>query len=470
MLTFILNDRNIETEVSPGVTLLDFVRYQQQLTGTKIGCREGDCGACTILVGSLENDRVVYRSATSCLMPLANAAGKHIVTIEGINGKSLTPVQQAFATEGATQCGFCTPGFIVSLTGYCLSDAAHRPDAAIESINGNICRCTGYKSIERAAEHIEFLLAQRKESDALQYAMEHDVVPAYFASIPDRLARLHQPAASESGKIVGGGTDLYVQQHDVMPHTSIRPLTRDVQLNYIREENGYCTLGAAVTVTDLAESALMKRILPNLAQPIKLVSSTPIRNMATLAGNLVNASPIGDFSIMLLALDACLELQSPTGSRTIPLRQFYKGYKQLDKASDEMVTQIRFPICHTERIFQFDKVCKRTYLDIASVNVAINLQHSKGLIESAGLAAGGVAPVPAFLPKASAWLMGKHCTPDVLPELLDIIQSEIKPISDVRGTETYKRLLLSQLIKSTFLAAFPEWGEANILSIRHAAH
>ena len=135
-----------------------------------------------------------------------------------------------------------------------------------------------------------------------------------------------------------------------------------------------------------------------------------------------------------------------------------------------MVTQIRFPICHTERIFQFDKVCKRTYLDIASVNVAINLQHSKGLIESAGLAAGGVAPVPAFLPKASAWLKGKHCTPDILPELLDIIQSEIKPISDVRGTETYKRLLLSQLIKSTFLAAFPEWGEANILSIRHAAH
>ncbi|HNP53981.1 MAG TPA: FAD binding domain-containing protein, partial [Ferruginibacter sp.] len=407
LLKFILNDRVIETSEATGITLLDFIRYQQQLTGTKIGCREGDCGACSILVGSLENNNVTYRSATSCLMPLANAAGKHIVTIEGINGKKLTPVQEAFASEGATQCGFCTPGFIVSLTGYCLSTPAHRPNSAIESVNGNICRCTGYKSIERAAEHIEFLLAQRKDTDALQYAMAHDVVPAYFASIPERLAHLVQPPSAATGKMVGGGTDLYVQQHDVMPHTAIRPLSQEVALKYIREENGYCLIGAGATVTDLAESPIIQRILPNLGQPIKLVSSTPIRNMATLAGNLVNASPIGDFSIMLLALDARIKLESPSGSRMVPLRHFYKGYKQLDKVPDEVVTEISFPISSLQRVFQFDKVCKRTYLDIASVNVAINLELNNGIIESAGLAAGGVAPVPAFLSNASGWLTGQ---------------------------------------------------------------
>src|SRR5437868_4050400 len=133
------------------MTILDFIRYQQQLPGTKIGCREGDCGACSILIGELKNGALVYTSATSCLMPIGNAQGKHIVTIEGINLQGLNAVQQAFSDEGATQCGFCTPGFIVSLAGFCISDKELSHSNAIDAMNGNICRCTGYKSIERAA-------------------------------------------------------------------------------------------------------------------------------------------------------------------------------------------------------------------------------------------------------------------------------------------------------------------------------
>ena len=165
MIDFILNNKDISTDLPSGMTVLDFVRYRQNLKGTKIGCREGDCGACTILVGELVEEEVRYRSMTSCLMPLANAAGKHIVTIEGINPEdgSLTPVQQAMVDESGTQCGFCTVGFVMSLTGHCLSsgDRVSSPsisegavspvDAALSSIDGNICRCTGYKSIERAA-------------------------------------------------------------------------------------------------------------------------------------------------------------------------------------------------------------------------------------------------------------------------------------------------------------------------------
>ncbi|HEX2640019.1 MAG TPA: 2Fe-2S iron-sulfur cluster-binding protein, partial [Pyrinomonadaceae bacterium] len=152
MVQFILNDQDINTDLSPSTTVLDFVRYHQNLKGTKIGCREGDCGACTILVGELRGDEVRYRSMTSCLMPLANAAGKHIVTVEGINREdgSLTPVQEAMVEASGTQCGFCTVGFVMSLTGFCLDGdsgpKSNRPaEAAISAIDGNICRCTGYK-------------------------------------------------------------------------------------------------------------------------------------------------------------------------------------------------------------------------------------------------------------------------------------------------------------------------------------
>src|SRR6185503_17427646 len=179
MLRFILNSQDIETDLSPGSTVLDFVRYRQNLKGTKIGCREGDCGACTVLVGELIDGTVRYRTMTSCLMPLANAAGKHIVTVEGINPTdgSLTPVQQAMVDDNGTQCGFCTVGFVMSLTGFCVDDTPKTPEMAVSAVDGNICRCTGYKSIERAVCKISAQLT----ANSKQFA------PGYFSEIANRL-------------------------------------------------------------------------------------------------------------------------------------------------------------------------------------------------------------------------------------------------------------------------------------------
>ena len=171
MIQFILNNKEVSTALPVGTLLLDFIRYEQNLTGTKIGCREGDCGACTVLVGEIVNNDLVYRSVTSCLMAIGNAHGKHIVTIEGTNIEGLNFIQQAFADEGATQCGFCTPGFIVSLAGFSLDTKASA--CAVDSVNGNICRCTGYKSIERAAEKIHDKIAERKGKDAIQFAVDN---------------------------------------------------------------------------------------------------------------------------------------------------------------------------------------------------------------------------------------------------------------------------------------------------------
>ena len=168
MIRFILNEKTVSTDLPPGTVLLDFIRYHQHLMGTKIGCREGDCGACTVLVGELHDNELQYQSMTCCLMPIGNAHGKHIVTIEGINSTDnrLNPIQQAMADEGATQCGFCTPGFVMSLAGFCLNNKEANNKNGIAAVDGNICRCTGYKSIERAAFKVVEIMKERNGEEA----------------------------------------------------------------------------------------------------------------------------------------------------------------------------------------------------------------------------------------------------------------------------------------------------------------
>ncbi len=489
MIEFILNDLDISTDQPPGSTVLDFVRYHKNLKGTKIGCREGDCGACTILVGELVGDNVKYRTMTSCLMPLANAAGKHIVSIEGINPTdgSLTPVQQAFVDESGTQCGFCTVGFVMSLTGFCLERVSsphvskgHSPDhdsaaAAISAIDGNICRCTGYKSIERAANRVSDLMS---EPEAISTGFR-GIVPDYFTAINDRLSKLAEASKAEtrlvgSLPLVAGGTDVYVQKPDALAESNASHLFYDDALRTIRDTGTHIELGASVTVTDLLESPVMNAIFPDLYKHLKLVSSTPIRNMATLGGNFINASPIGDMTVWFLALNAEIDLadcRSPHVSkgvtRTLPLRDLFLGYKKLAKTEDEYITTIRFPKPSGNFRFNFEKVCKRTYLDIATVNTAISLICSppyEGGVTAASadgvvlsdvhIAVGGVSPVPLYLKQTSEFLRGKQISEETLSAANEIIQSEISPISDVRGSARYKRLLLRQLFRAHFFEIF----------------
>jgi xanthine dehydrogenase small subunit len=459
MLTFILNDTEISTDNASGGTVLDFIRYHQHLKGTKIGCREGDCGACTILVGSLSDSAVTYRAMTSCLMPLANAQGKHLVTVEGINRPdgNLTAVQHALVEENGTQCGFCTVGFVMSLTGFCLNHSA-RPlanvapnEAAIAAIDGNICRCTGYKSIERAAASLSRLMQQNQEQNVLDFAIQQHIIPSYFGSIATKLAAIAANAGKDALRkdhnqtdiFVGGGTDLYVQRHEEMPHLPAKNLFDHANLQGISEKNDQI---------EIMESPLMHAIFPRLREHLKLVSSTPIRNMATLAGNVANASPIGDLTIWLLALNARLQLSDGTARREIALRDFYLGYKNMAKSQTEVIEKITFTRPRHTNHFNFEKVCKRTYLDIASVNTAILLEIEKGYIATAHVSAGGVSPIPLYLKNTAAFLKGKMTEKraEWLPEAHAILQSEVSPISDVRGSAEYKRLLLRQLFQAHF--------------------
>jgi xanthine dehydrogenase small subunit len=456
LIKFILNNKNIVTGLPPGIVLLDFVRYHQYLTGTKVGCNEGDCGACTLLVGELKNNELQYRTLTSCLTPLGNVHGKHVVTVEGLNMEGLNPIQQAMYDESATQCGFCTPGFVVSLAGFCLSGKPATTQNAIAHVDGNICRCTGYKSIERAAAKVARLMEDRQSLEPTTFVSDNHILPAWFAGIKQRLTLLQaelngQLHAATAAEWVGGGTDVYVQKHDVMKDANIRFLFDEERLKSIRQEGNRCIIGASATVTELSESPLMQSHFPRLAEYIKLVSSTPIRNIATVGGNLINASPIGDLTIFLLALDAMLVFTNGAQRREILLRQLYKGYKILDKQPEEHLESISFELPGNDTFFHFEKVSKRTNLDIASVNTAIYITLQGDIIHDVRISAGGVAPVPKLLEKTNAFLEGQPLNDSTIDAAIVIAQTEIAPISDARGTADYKRLLLGQLIKAHFI-------------------
>ena len=459
MIQFILNNQLIKTDKPASTTLLDFVRYDENLRGTKIGCREGDCGACTVLIGSIKDGKLEYMSATSCLTPLPNIHGKHVVTVEGLNlPHKLNQAQQAMVDCSGTQCGFCTPGFVNSMCGFALTCDKPTLESAISAIDGNICRCTGYKTIERASAILAEKLQSKDKNNSMSWLVANEFVPDYFLDIEARIKDIKTEVYNSNGMIpLGGGTDLYVQKHDELHEYDLDYLFDRNELNGITFNGNTCILKSSATVTDLMENERLLETIPNWYQHLKLLSSTPIRNIATIAGNIANGSPIGDFTIILLAMKSQLTITNKEKvSRKLMLKDFYTGYKTFDKTADEIITEITFELPTNGIQFNFEKVCKRQYLDIASVNTAISIGTNGNTITEANASMGGVGPIPKYLTKTSEFLTKKEITVSVIKDAEQILQTELSPISDARGTEAYKRLLGRQLFFGHFIALFPE--------------
>jgi xanthine dehydrogenase small subunit len=463
-ITFICNREVVNSTVHPGLSLLDFLRNNLLLTGTKEGCREGDCGACTVLIGELTGDNVSYQSVNSCLSPVGDAAAKHVVTVEGLNnGSDLSVVQNAFVEEGASQCGFCTPGFIVSLTGYFLTNQNFNSEDAINSMDGNICRCTGHSSIIRAGrKSTEFISSKMSNhSDHILALIYTGLIPSYFAEIPAKLKELKQAQIEDFEEVspsyfISGGTDLYVQKWEDILSEDVKLLSSDGVSSNIKEENGKCVIGANATVSDFINSKLISKLFPSIGEQLKLFGSLPIRNRASIGGNIVNASPIADMTSILLALDSSIHLINNDQQREIKLKDFYKGYKELELSEGELIAEVSFILPAENSHLNFEKVSQRTYLDIASANSSIYIEVNNTLIEKCNISAGGVGPIPLLLKYTSEFLAGKEINYSNISEATTIALTEIKPITDARGSAEYKSLLLRQLIYMHFIKLFSQ--------------
>ena len=458
MINFILNDLNISTELPPTTVLLDFIRKEIKFTGTKEGCREGDCGACTVLLGSLVANKLKYESVNSCLVPLGAVQGKHVVTVEGINNENLTPPQEFIVDEGGTQCGFCTPGFVISLTGYFLNSTKLDSDEAVQSIAGNICRCTGYAGLKRAVKNsISFFENGKLENkEHLENLISLKFIPESFRDIKDRLKNISgKTPHNKSDILISGGTDLYVQRWESLVRSKGKFIQKD-KFTFISKTQKEINIGSATTIEDIKNSKILQKYFSEWEKYLSLFGSLPIRNRATIGGNIVNASPIGDMVSILLALNSTVHLTNGEKKRKILLRKFYIGYKTLDKKKNEIVEKISFPIPKKKILFNFEKVSKRTYLDIASVNSSILIELQRNKISRVNISAGGVAPIPLFLIKTCNFLKNKTIYDTTVKNAVSIALSEISPISDARGSAEYKKLLLRQLLYAHFIKLFPD--------------
>lgn len=463
---FWLNNELVETSEAAGRLILDFVR-QRHLTGTKEGCKEGDCGACTILVGTLDGDHIDYQPVTSCLVPVGELQGKHVVTIEGLNfERRLSFVQDALVHRGGTQCGYCTPGFVVSMTWFLMSEE-ERPtmDGFKRSISGNLCRCTGYNSITRAGGDLLDEVTEGGEyadvwaaDDRVAALVERGLLPEYFQEMPKRLAELAAPKPNGLGAqfFIAGGTDLYVQRGEEIPGARVAFLNHHPEMQGIRRDGDLFKVGALTTFTQFSEDNGLQQMIPRMRDFIWLIASLHIRNRATLGGNIVNASPIGDMTALMLALGSTLVLADMDGNATreVALEDFFLGYKTLDKKPDELVREVVFPAGGDGTFINLEKVAKRKALDIATVCSGARFEVEDGEITAARISMGGVAATPLLLRKTSAFLAGKPITADTVRAALPIAQTEVSPIGDVRGSARYKRLLVNQLIIAHFTTLF----------------
>ena len=470
---FILNRDDVSTSWPADGMLLDFLRKERRLTGTKEGCREGECGACTVLLGSFEGESLRYRPVNSCLLPMGEVAGAHVVTIEGLNGQGLTPVQQALADAGAVQCGFCTPGIVVALTGYFVNADRWEAEEAVSSLDGNLCRCTGYLSMKRAVSRLcsELQPPWQNSRDVppamearLEGLVQCGLLPCYFLDIPRRLTLLRGqgehvlPFDPRESTPVAGGTDFFLQHRAGDGRSKLFFLSSREDLRGIHIRDGACRIGAATTVEEMMRSDVLAAILPNLKEHLHLFGTTAVRARATVGGNLVNASPAADLAIVFLALHATVGLVEGKRLRQVALKDFYKGYKLLDKAPGEWVEWVQFPLPSRNDAFHFEKVSRRPRGDIAGVNSAVLVEVDGGVIRQVHLSAGGVAPVPLYLAATVKFLQGRELSLDVVAEAATVAQGEVSPISDVRGSSDYKRLLLRRLVLAHFLTLYPSLG------------
>jgi len=452
------------TDVAPTQTILQHLREDLRCTGTKEGCAEGDCGACTVVVGSLENGELELKAVNSCIQFTPTLDGKALFTVEDLqlpDGR-LHPVQQALVECHGSQCGFCTPGFAMSLWGMYLKQEGQTPSRCQidDALSGNLCRCTGYRPIIDAAvrmtelPHAEFdRAAVLEQLRALQRSAGatyvHEGRSFHAPRTLDELVALR--AAHPQALILAGSTDVGLWVTKQMRELNdIIYLGHVEELKAVAEQEGMLVIGAGVTLQD-AYAAICRHYPEELNELWQRFASLPIRNAGTLGGNVANGSPIGDSMPWLIALGARLVLRGPEGERELALEDFYLGYQQKDMRPDEFVAGLRLPLPQAGVRFRTYKLAKRFDQDISAVCAAFALTFDGENIKEARIAFGGMAATPKRAAAAEAVLNGRAWDEAALQEAMAALAADYQPLSDMRASSAYRMKTAQNLLRRFWL-------------------
>ncbi len=461
-IRFLLNGRNVAlSDVGADDTLLDFLRIDQRLTGSKEGCAEGDCGACTVLVGRLVDGGLVYETVNACIRFLASLDGCHVVTIEYLGGPEgrLSPVQQAMVDHHGSQCGFCTPGIVMSLYALWMQHEHPTVKQVETALQGNLCRCTGYAPIIRAAQEVtnygtpsaEHLATERDgivaALNALRDGKRVEVVKgdsrAILPADVDDLAAVLE--AEPEATIIAGSTDVGLWVTKFLKRISPAVFIGQLDgLKAIEVTEDAVTMGAGVTYTEAQD--VIAEHYPHLSEYWDRIAGWQVRNMGTVGGNIANGSPIGDTPPVLIALGASITLRKGATRRVLPLEEFFIAYGKQDRVAGEFVESITIPRVSTGHHAAY-KISKRRDEDISSVAVGMNVQVENGMITAAVLAFGGMAATPKRAAAAEAALVGQPWSEAALVAAADKLSEDFQPLTDMRATSDYRMKVAQNLFR-----------------------
>jgi len=437
---FLLDGETVEiADPDPTGTVLDYLRYTLRRTGTKEGCAEGDCGACTVVLGELDGDVVKWRAVNACILFLPMLDGKALRTVESLGGAH--PVQREMVERHGSQCGFCTPGFVMSLYARSMGGAGTENVPVGDVIAGNLCRCTGYGPILAAGEAVPVAADQDEELVAALRALQ----PGYgHPATTDELAE--RLLAEPGTRIVAGATDvgLWVtkQQRDLGPTVFIGDIP---ELKRIEEDADALILGAAVRYSEAR--AALARLHPDLGELVRRIGGVQVRNAGTIGGNIANGSPIGDMPPAFIALGAKLILRRGAERRTMPLENFFLSYGRQDLAPGEFVESVRIPRPGPDMLIRIVKLSKRFDSDISGVCGAFAIRIEDGTVREARIAFGGMAGIPARAPGCEAALTGKSWSAETVEAAALALAEDYTPLDDLRGSAAYRRTVAANLLR-----------------------
>tara|TARA_Y100000590_G_scaffold211059_1_gene239144 strand:- start:439 stop:1878 length:1440 start_codon:yes stop_codon:yes gene_type:complete len=443
---------------SSNETLLNYIRTKLKKTGTKEGCAEGGCGACTVVLGELKNNEINYKTINSCITFVATLQGKQLILVEDLISKngSLHPVQKAMVNYHGSQCGFCTPGFVMSLFALFKNKSKFKNDEIKDSIAGNLCRCTGYQPIIKAAKSLKnknkidhFNKNKKKIINLLKKINKSSIViydkdKKYFA--PKYVQELKKILKKNTdANFLSGGTDLSLtvtkEKKDI---NSIIYMNSIDELNYIRSNNKYIEVGASTPLIEL--ESYIKKYYPDFTKILKRYGSPQIRNVATVAGNIATASPIGDCLPLLLSLNSQVVLQGVKKNKILFLDDFFISYRKTKLKKGQFIHSIRIPI-FKENTFKAYKVSKRFDDDISSVCAAFNLEISKNKVQKVRIAYGGMAAIPKRAIYCEKILSNSLVTEDIINEAKKALEKDFNPISDMRASRSYRMEIAKNLLE-----------------------